>query len=566
MPIAKIQLPDGRIAKFEVPDGTTPDEVLEFANSNMDKLQPPSAPVNAPAPTKPSRFLPQEGGGGDSPVIPEGTDSFVSDIIKNTPGSAVKLAGNVISVLNPFNWGDIAQGVSTLATDENARQQVADEMYKQYVTNLPETIRTDPVDPLSMFLGGGALASQGVKLAAKTTAKVAPKAAGVAGRVAKAADTVSDTFNAIDPANAVMSGAAKGASAVAKGGKGLATSFIGATTGTGQGAVERALKNSEAFRQGLDKSATTVESIVEDAKGLSTKLSDMKRAQYQEDMARVKSWTQQLDINKVANKFNDLKGKYGLEDVVDTAGNSVGVRRTGTSRLSKQEVAEVQQLFDELQTWQTEVGGVYTPETLDILKSRIDDFYSENSKVRGMVSELRNNVKGMINEATQGEYNKAMGNYEKFSELERELNKTLSLNDKASIDTSFKKLTSTLRQNFEGRAELLEAVQGLGIDADSVLDKVAGYQMRDWRSKGLTGIMAVGASLASPKMVPVLAATSPKIMSSFLRSAGWTNKQVGQFMSSPFYRQVRKSWGTSEGRAALSTLGKTQEENNAAMR
>jgi hypothetical protein len=32
MPIAKIQLPDGRIARFEVSEGTTPDQVLEFAN------------------------------------------------------------------------------------------------------------------------------------------------------------------------------------------------------------------------------------------------------------------------------------------------------------------------------------------------------------------------------------------------------------------------------------------------------------------------------------------------------------------------------------------------------
>jgi len=31
MPIAKVQLPDGRIARFEVPEGTTPDEVTAFA-------------------------------------------------------------------------------------------------------------------------------------------------------------------------------------------------------------------------------------------------------------------------------------------------------------------------------------------------------------------------------------------------------------------------------------------------------------------------------------------------------------------------------------------------------
>lgn len=35
MPIAKIQLPDGRIAKFEVPDGTTPEQVTAFAEQQF---------------------------------------------------------------------------------------------------------------------------------------------------------------------------------------------------------------------------------------------------------------------------------------------------------------------------------------------------------------------------------------------------------------------------------------------------------------------------------------------------------------------------------------------------
>jgi hypothetical protein len=44
MPIAKVQMPDGRIAKFEVPEGTTPDQVVSFA-SQM-KTPEPEKPVN----------------------------------------------------------------------------------------------------------------------------------------------------------------------------------------------------------------------------------------------------------------------------------------------------------------------------------------------------------------------------------------------------------------------------------------------------------------------------------------------------------------------------------------
>ena len=41
MPIAKIKLEDGRIAKFSVPDGTTPDQVIEFASKMTSKTPVP---------------------------------------------------------------------------------------------------------------------------------------------------------------------------------------------------------------------------------------------------------------------------------------------------------------------------------------------------------------------------------------------------------------------------------------------------------------------------------------------------------------------------------------------
>lgn len=35
MPIARIQLPDGRIARFEVPEGTTQDQVMKFVSQQQ---------------------------------------------------------------------------------------------------------------------------------------------------------------------------------------------------------------------------------------------------------------------------------------------------------------------------------------------------------------------------------------------------------------------------------------------------------------------------------------------------------------------------------------------------
>ncbi|MFZ9145895.1 MAG: hypothetical protein ACO21H_01480, partial [Sediminibacterium sp.] len=54
MPIAKIQLPNGKIAKFEVEEGTTPEQVMEFANQQFSKSRLiDEQPTPQQAPTQP---------------------------------------------------------------------------------------------------------------------------------------------------------------------------------------------------------------------------------------------------------------------------------------------------------------------------------------------------------------------------------------------------------------------------------------------------------------------------------------------------------------------------------
>jgi hypothetical protein len=49
MPIAKVQLEDGRIARFEVPEGTTPEQVMAFAQSQFGGQGAAQQPERAPA-------------------------------------------------------------------------------------------------------------------------------------------------------------------------------------------------------------------------------------------------------------------------------------------------------------------------------------------------------------------------------------------------------------------------------------------------------------------------------------------------------------------------------------
>lgn len=72
MPIAKVQLPDGRIGRFEVPEGTTPEQVLEHAKSMQDI---PAAPAES------------------SPAV-----AFLNSGIAKTLGAPVDLANAALGI------------------------------------------------------------------------------------------------------------------------------------------------------------------------------------------------------------------------------------------------------------------------------------------------------------------------------------------------------------------------------------------------------------------------------------------------------------------------------------
>ena len=44
MPIARVQLPDGRIGRFEVPEGTTPEQAQSLIQAQLPALSQPAAP------------------------------------------------------------------------------------------------------------------------------------------------------------------------------------------------------------------------------------------------------------------------------------------------------------------------------------------------------------------------------------------------------------------------------------------------------------------------------------------------------------------------------------------
>jgi hypothetical protein len=142
--------------------------------------------------------------------------------------------------------------------------------------------------------------------------------------------------------------------------------------------------------------------------------------------------------------------------------------------------------------WETlDPADFHTPEGLDKLKQKIykqAKGYQPNTPERIVADQIYNAVKQVIaNQAP--DYMRVMGDYEQASDLLRELEKSLSLSDKATVDTTLRKLQSILRNNantnYGRRMALGEELVGAG--AETLFPRLAGQAMSAELPRGLSG-------------------------------------------------------------------------------
>jgi hypothetical protein len=118
MPIAKIQLPDGRIAKFEVPEGTTQEQVLEFAQKNLEQLAPSEQPVVATVDAAPQVRARDEVLAELARVQPTGDIARIQALNEELESSAPSVGDIAERILEPaatIATGAIAEPVAGIA-------------------------------------------------------------------------------------------------------------------------------------------------------------------------------------------------------------------------------------------------------------------------------------------------------------------------------------------------------------------------------------------------------------------------------------------------------------------
>lgn len=491
---------------------------------------------------------------GEMPEAPKpmSAGDVATSALNNLLPSAGKFAGDVWSVVrHPIqtgkNLGHLVTGgiekvTGFIPKDERyandaARVDAVGEYFADRYggwENLKKTMAEDPVGFLSdasIVLTGGAGAAAKVP----TLAKVA-KVASTAGRV-------------LDPVNAV----AKAVSSVPKAISAATTEGLGLLTGTGGAPIREALKagreggaGGKAFAENM-RGQAPMEDVVSDAKAALQKIRQQRQDAYRAGMGEVGKDTAVLDFSKIENEMAPVR----------RIGTMTGKNSGVTVNINPKSGTVTDDIDAVLNEWKNlPPEDFHTAEGFDALKQRIGDIVDvqqPGSQAEKIATEAYNIVRRQIAKQSP-EYAATMKGYEEMSKQIREIEKTLSLNRNAQVDTQLRKLQSVMRDNvntsYGQRTNLVQLLDQVG--AKNLMQKLAGQTLSQWAPRGLaratsplaSATLGVG-SVANPAMLLPLAAqvvgSSPRAMGELAYILGQATRPaetIGETLSHLPVRQI----------------------------
>jgi hypothetical protein len=385
----------------------------------------------------------------------------------------------------------------------NAATAVGGAMKERYgsVEGIKNTIATDPVGAmgdLSTLLGGGAALAGRIPMA---------------GKVASTLSTASDITNPITLAGKGVSKTADMASALVKSGLGLKT---GVGTEPITQAVKAGREGNQTFIENM-RGTVPMMQVLDDAKSNLAKMNLDKQAEYRSGMVNIKNDKTQLDFTGIdqaltdAQKYSSYKGKVvnqGAADVLD----------------------DIKAKVDD---WKSSDPAQYhTPEGIDKLKQSIwesiEKLPRESKTAYSAAKEVYDSVKKEISKQAP-EYSKVMSDYSQSSDKIKEIERALSLGDKASADTAMRKLQSLMRNNvntnYGNRLDMARELEKAG--GNEMMPALAGQAMSSKLPRGLQSATNIPSSyLAYGVGGPALAAAD--LMASSPRLVGEASYKYGQ--------------------------------------
>ena len=482
-----------------------------------------------------------------------GRYEFIDDEPEKSLGSRVAQHGK--NALGGFIRGAGSIGATIASPFETSQEN--DDRRARIDTNMAELVGADPESLMykGFKLGGevagtagaGGVVANGLIRAAPVVARAAPAVANLMTKAAPAIQSGGLTLGANAPSNAVANlllrsgggvvnggvsagmvnqndfgegamygGALPGAIKVAKstggalknGATGAIKHALGMTTGTGGNSVATAYKSGlEGGTSFLDnmRGDVPMTDVLDSAKSALGKMRLDRSAQYKAGMAGVSADKSVIDFAPID------KAVASIRSMGNYKGQVINKNASGT----------VDEISDLVSQWKgLDPAEFHTPEGLDALKQAISDVRDTtqfNTAARKAADTAYNAVKNEIT-AQAPTYSKVMKDYSQASETLSEVERALSLGNKAAADTSMRKLQSLMRNNvntnFGNRLDLAKTLEQNGAD---ILPAVAGQSMSSWTPRGLAGLAGLGTGASAlatlnPGILAALPFSSPRLM------------------------------------------------------
>jgi hypothetical protein len=390
-----------------------------------------------------------------------------------------------------------AQKMAGAAGQDLATSYTTKEGFKQMMQEDPFR----PVADISTLLGGG-----GALLRAGTTGA---KAANVANAMTKAGNVM----NPISQAALLTKGLGKGAEAIGKG-------YLAAKSGVGMEPINQAIKaGSEGNQTFLENMRDKVPSlqVLDDAKAALAQMNADKAKDYRSGMVNIKNDKTVLDF-------------IGIDQALTNAENMVSFK----GKIKDQTAFNVlEDMKKKVADWKNSNPADYhTPEGMDALKQTLWASFGKLDQTEKTAfsagKQVYDAVKSEIGKQAPT-YAEVMKNYSESSDLINEIERTLSLGNKASADTAMRKLQSLMRNNvntnYGQRLNLAQELSAAG--GKDLMPALAGQAMSSELPRGLQGATNVPTSMLAYSTLGPVAAIGD-VLSSSPRLVGETAYKYGQ--------------------------------------
>lgn len=312
--------------------------------------------------------------------------------------------------------------------------------------------------------------------------------------------------------------------------------LLGLTTGTSGDVIKEAYKagktGSQEFLENM-RGEVPVTNLFESAQSALSTMKQARQSAFEKGFESTKKNQVFLDFKPIESKFNEFKKKYDYQGVGGVTVSSIGEK-------TREEIDNIGKLINE---WKRK-PEVHTAQGLDTLKRRIDDLWSADmpNQAKTALTQTRNVVKNTIVKQDPN-YAKTMKDYEKSIELEREIEKALSLGDNASIDTALRKLQSLGRNNvntnYGYRQQLADIMKNeTGVD---LMPALSGQSLSTIPPRGINRLAtatSVGATLVDPTFLLSLPPQSPRLMGELLYKMGQGSNAIPKANMSDRQKQL----------------------------